>query len=39
MASGYENSDHYAGPPPGPRTFVLTAVAVGVLIAILLGLW
>lgn len=39
MASGYEKSFDYGGKPPGWRTFVATAVAFGVIIAIALGLW
>jgi hypothetical protein len=39
MPSGYEKSDDYGGPSPGLGSYVLTAIATGVIIAILLGLW
>jgi hypothetical protein len=39
MASGYEKSDDYGGKPPGWGSYVASAVAAGVIIAILLGLW
>ena len=38
MASGYEKSDDYGGPKPGWGSYVATAIAAGVIIAILLGL-
>jgi len=39
VPSGYEKSNDYGGKPPGIGSFVATAVAAGVIIAILLGLW
>lgn len=36
--TGYEQSNHYAGPPPGPRTFVLSAIAAAILLALAVGL-
>lgn len=39
MPSGYEKSDDYGGPPPGWRTFIVSAIAVGVLVAIALRMW
>lgn len=39
MASGYEKSDDYGGPPPGWRSFVISAVIVGIIIVLALGLW
>lgn len=39
MASGYEKSDDYNGPPPGWRSFVLSAVAFGIIIALAAGFW
>lgn len=39
MASGYEKSDDYGGPPLGRPTFIVSAIAVGIVIALALGLW
>lgn len=39
MASGYEKSDDYGGPPPGRGTFIVTAVLAGIVVALALGLW
>jgi hypothetical protein len=39
MTSGYEKSDDYGGPPPGWRSFIISAVIVGIIIALALGLW
>lgn len=39
MASGYERSDDYGGPPPGWGSYIASAVAAAVIVAILLGLW
>lgn len=37
MASGYEKSRDYGGPPPGWGFYIATAAAAGVIIAILSG--
>jgi hypothetical protein len=37
MPSGYEKSGHSSGPPPGLWSYIATAVAAGVIIAILFG--
>jgi hypothetical protein len=37
MPSGYEKSDDYGGAPPGRGAFIVSAIAVGVIIALALG--
>ena len=39
MASGYEKSDELSDRPGSRRCFVKSAIAVGEIIAFVLGLW
>ncbi len=38
VASGYEKSEDYGGTPPGWRSFVASALAAGIVFAVLLSL-